>query len=413
MDSPNDVARDVAEKLLSSHHYQVLSCVRMQSLWSDYGQICALEAENLSVPPSAPDRSRPLILKLIRPPVDARPDDEGYIRKIISYQVERFFYNQLAPQLAPYVSLATCVASSAPERKLSNSTQVEASTIALVLEDLRVRFPASLNRRGSLNRLQSSAALRWLAKFHHHSRQAIKNLDRKDLLLAPFEEAQTPDFELFGCGHKLWLNGGYTYLATRRSEYAQLVDDQESEWSEALCRDALNTDHSFAELVSIYLTPCGRASESLIHGDVKSENLFSTKDASDVAFFDFQYVGLGYGVCDLAKLFTCSVTAYDLGMGEVSEQGIPMLQGERALLREYLEVRCAQDGTSPDAQWHEFSRQWETALVDWCRFQASWGFWGNTQWLSSRVRHIIKDTDWQSWLLKETGIGPRGLAPGC
>jgi hypothetical protein len=43
-------------------------------------------------------------------------------------------------------------------------------------------------------------------------------------------------------------------------------------------------------------------------------------------------------------------------------------------------------------------RHWETALVDWCRFQASWGFWGNTEWLEARVRSILADQGWRNWL---------------
>ncbi|CEJ93405.1 hypothetical protein VHEMI08995 [[Torrubiella] hemipterigena] len=402
--SVSDSAAVVAEQLLSPQHLKVVSCVQLQSLWSNYGEICSLDVEQLSAPPSTANRSRPLILKLIQPPAGARQDDEGYMRKIISYQVERYFYDKLAPKLALHVSLAACVISSGPETKGSELTHSQPPAIALVLEDLRERFRDSVARRGNLNKLQSSAAIRWLAKFHHYSQQLITNLDRTQLLLAPLEEAQKPNFDLFHCGNRLWLNGGYTYLATRRSEYAQLVSDCKSEWSEALCQDALGTKYSIAELAAEYLTPCGRPSESLIHGDVKSENLFATEDASDVAFFDFQYVGLGYGVCDLAKLFTCSVPAEQLGLENAPDQSIPMLPGEKSLLHEYLEVRCSQDGMSLDAQWDEFSRQWETALVDWCRFQASWGFWGNTEWLSARVRYIIKDIGWQNWLLEEISM---------
>ena len=46
-------------------------------------------------------------------------------------------------------------------------------------------------------------------------------------------------------------------------------------------------------------------------------------------------------------------------------------------------------------------RHWEAALVDWCRFQASWGFWGNTEWLQARVRSILADEGWREWLLRE------------
>ena len=49
----------------------------------------------------------------------------------------------------------------------------------------------------------------------------------------------------------------------------------------------------------------------------------------------------------------------------------------------------------------EFLRHWECALVDWCRFQASWGFWGSTEWLQARVRYIIREPGWHEWLREE------------
>lgn len=50
---------------------------------------------------------------------------------------------------------------------------------------------------------------------------------------------------------------------------------------------------------------CSRPYQTLLHGDVKSENLFTTINGNSVAFYDFQYVGLGLGVSDLVKFFTC------------------------------------------------------------------------------------------------------------
>ncbi|BEJ10790.1 hypothetical protein CspHIS471_0102120 [Cutaneotrichosporon sp. HIS471] len=32
---------------------------------------------------------------------------------------------------------------------------------------------------------------------------------------------------------------------------------------------------------------------------------------------------------------------------------------------------------------------------------ASWGFWGNTEWLEARVRHILADAGWRTWLKNE------------
>jgi Ser/Thr protein kinase RdoA (MazF antagonist) len=175
------------------------------------------------------------------------------------------------------------------------------------------------------------------------------------------------------------------YLATRRTEYDSLTSDTSSEWSEAFCTGS----PSIAERVASELSPDNFANNeytTLIHGDVKSENLFSTNDGSSVAFFDFQYVGLGLGVCDLAKLFTCSVPSQMLDARK------DMTDDEEKLLRFYHTKLERQ--ASREYPWDVFQRHWETALLDWCRFQASWGFWGNTAWLGERCGGILAGDTW-------------------
>lgn len=66
-----------------------------------------------------------------------------------------------------------------------------------------------------------------------------------------------------------------------------------------------------------------------------------------MAFFDFQYVGFGCGLSDVAKLFTCSVER-DLLLfdeeeeGEDGEEGMAMAmgmgKGEERLLKHYQHI---------------------------------------------------------------------------
>jgi hypothetical protein len=35
---------------------------------------------------------------------------------------------------------------------------------------------------------------------------------------------------------------------------------------------------------------------------------------------------------------------------------------------------------------------WELAIVDWYRFMAGWGFWGNDSWIARRAKEIT--TEW-------------------
>lgn len=159
-----------------------------------------------------------------------------------------------------------------------------------------------------------------------------------------------------------------------------------------------------AELVAQILSPCITSSpssptqqyETLIHGDVKSENLFTSASGSEVAFFDFQYVGLGLGVCDLAKLFTCSVPE-SLLTSQIKSH-LDMQQGERQLLEYYREILEGISGRK--YPWEELVLHWKTALVDWHRFQVSWGQWGNSEWLEARVRHILSDQKWREWAIE-------------
>jgi hypothetical protein len=321
--------------------------------------------------------------------------DEGRLRKIYSYEVEHRFYSELAPLLPPSIPVAKCLAS------INEQHADGTSTTAMILSDLRQQYPVAGERRSELSSTQVHAALDWLSGFHGFWWPRVKDMDCSAFVHPPLEEVKR---DTDTSKHKsVWLNGGYTYLATRRTEYRKLASDRENEWNEPLT-DFEEGETSISEMVADILA--ARAEEgsgwgptegyqTLIHGDVKSENLFTSVSGEEVAFYDFQYVGKGLGVCDLAKLFTCSVplamlvTHPDAPLGRV----LGMQPGEKALLQRYwIELK---DISQKEYDWDVFVMHWEVALVDWLRFQASWGFWGNTEWLEARVRSILKDQRWR------------------
>lgn len=405
----------VARIMLSWHSLDLVSCHVLQTLWAGYGHICSITAraltdqaaEHLSelcgVEPRAAGATYPLILKLISPPSrGARQQDEGHLRKMLSYEVEQTFYSDVVPLLGDGIAVAKCLASTRQMKGENGESELDGLQ-ATIMVDLSPKFPVSGGKRSALGSTQVHSALEWLAGFHGRSWGLLPDsLDR--YILPPLQEH---DKRSQCTGHKnisrgLWLNGGYTYLATRRKEYASLGEDTQSEWSKALCETWPGCSMSVAEMAACFLTPRGRPVESYIHGDVKSENLFTTRSGNEVAFFDFQYVGLGLGVCDLAKLFTCSVP---LEMIVEAHKPMPerlaMGDGERYLLERYHKS-LLRDKEPDFYEWPAFKRHWETALVDWCRFQASWGFWGNTEWLEARVRSILLDPEWRTWLLQNT-----------
>ncbi|KAJ1331045.1 phosphotransferase [Microdochium nivale] len=490
----------VAAALLarSNRDLVLVSCRKIQTLWAGYGFICEVKAAAAATAGSDRKEEVPLILKLISPPPPATPgsagsEDEGHLRKMLSYEVERYFYSAVAPALrlrtGGRVAVAECLATTATAMTTSTTTtnpqRGEAGggemkeegkgdgvqdpaldgVLAILMTDLRVEFPVSGEKRSELTERQVLAAICWLAGFHGSTwaRSGAEMLE--ELVLPPLREAERRQqrrqqqqrrnegratLAETAIGNKLWLNGGYTYLETRRKEFSSLLDqlggnngddsDDGDEWAKVLCRPLLlepsprgtaaaaktttttttTTVPNVAEMVAAVLAPRGnRDYETLIHGDVKSENLFTTADHDRVAFFDFQYVGLGLGACDLAKLFTCSVPlrllvgAADARQARsLVEHELGMGKGEEALLRSYhaslLTVETAEnEGGVKTAQgtpqkrkydWELFVRHWETALVDWHRFQVSWGQWGNVDWLEARVRAILRDGGWRAWL---------------
>ncbi|KAH6648264.1 kinase-like domain-containing protein [Truncatella angustata] len=403
---------NIARSLLSQEDLELVSCNAFQSLWAGYGHVCSIQATQgrAGSPGSAKKEPLSLILKYISPPPTANISDEGHLRKVLSYQVEQYFYTHLASQLPESVAVAQCIASIS-----------DGKTTALLLKDLKasdrtfkpnVAFTVSLEKRGELNSVQAHAALDWLAGFHGHFWGKTTQLSRNQLLQPPLKEAERQTTRAVSGGNHgpglgfdvqgIWLNGGYTYLATRRKEYATLVRDKGVEWSDILCRPSPGGGPSLAERVAAFLAPSSESSsshsmsgyETIIHGDVKSENMFASEKGDQVAFVDFQYVGLGLGVCDLAKLFTCSIPMtmlVDDPEGDLQEGELSMQPGEKSLLLYYLQK--LEDIAGKTYPWDIFLQHWEIALIDWLRFQASWGFWGNTEWLEARVRYITKRID--------------------
>ncbi|KAI6887640.1 hypothetical protein KC360_g3101 [Hortaea werneckii] len=416
IDAPDSIV-NAANALLRPKDLQLKRYTILQRLWAGYGHICHIEAAPVDDGKTHDKTASSFILKLVSPPASsssssssqtsALSEDEGHLRKLISYQVEQYFYTHLAASLPADVAVAACVGSIHHHPADEHGEQNAQLTIALMLEDLRGKFPVAGEKRTALDEQHVFAALDWLAKFHGFWWARSADVRRGQLRLAPLEEARKAGPQR---AEGVWLNGGYTYLATRRKEYADLLEDADSEWSSALCQPIPTVDASLAELVAQVLSPNPSPQatpsaistyETLIHGDVKSENLFANTEGSAVAFFDFQYVGMGLGVCDLAKLFTCSVPMHMLTPEVLRcDVALAMTDGERGLLQRYQRTISSISGK--EYPWRDLEMHWSTALVDWLRFQASWGFWGNTSWLEARVRHILGDQQWSEWLVQNS-----------
>lgn len=167
-------------------------------------------------------------------------------RKIKSYQVETSWYQDFnSNNLKDKNSLTA---------KCLGAFQ-EDGEFFILLEDLDQHGLAERPNQLSMNQLK--VVLSWLASFHaRHLNVSPKNL---------------------------WKVGTYWHLETRPDEI-EIMEDQDLK--------------TIAPLIDRKLSNC--KFQTIVHGDAKLANFCFNKDLSQVAAVDFQYVGGGCGMKDLA-----------------------------------------------------------------------------------------------------------------
>jgi hypothetical protein len=179
----------------------------------------------------------------------------------------------------------------------------------------------------------------------------------------------------------LWDNGCYWHLDTRQQEF----DSIPRSWADV---------RAAASRVDEVLKGCkadGSISDThqtLLHGDFKSENLLWDGRGRCCAY-DFQYTGRGLGMRDVAYMLSSSV---DVDVLEHSS-------GEQRLLQHYhasLQKQLGRHGKEAAAKRYSsdvMTAQFELCLVDYVRFMAGWGMWGNAEWASQRARDVLPRLD--------------------
>lgn len=222
------------------HHQQ------LQQLWSGYGEILRLDLDGADV--------ASVILKYISIPDEiAHPrgwnTSRSHARKLRSYEVEMAWYQHWQPYFKSghdeHCRIAHCYGISSHGHEH-----------AIVLEDLDA---AGFHLRYSdLNFEQLKPCLDWLAHFH-----------------ARFMQVEP---------HRLWPKGSYWHLATRLDELAAMNNRPLKQAAAAIDQALSSSPH-----------------QTIIHGDAKVANFCFTDDGQ-VAAVDFQYVGGGCGIKDLAYL---------------------------------------------------------------------------------------------------------------
>jgi len=242
------------------------------------------------------------IVKWVRPPA-RRGGDASHRRKCRSYDVETAFYRVYAARCGDEARVAKAFGQRAKENEW-----------LLALEDLdasgyprRIRDP-----RGA----ELDACLAWLAAFH-----------------ARFMSTSPEG---------LWAEGTYWHLATRQDELAAIRGTALFDRAPELDRRLREAHH-----------------RSFVHGDAKPANFCFSADGRRVAAVDFQYVGGGCGMRDVAYLLHGSVSG----------------AAERRALDIYFEHLRASlapllfDAASVEEEWREL---YAAAGSDFDRFLAGW-----------------------------------------
>lgn len=239
----------------------------IQSLWSGYGEIVRYGLDG-------GEFNSVVIKHVCLPDQTQHPrgwnTDLSHQRKIKSYHVEIAWYQQWSHLCTAMCRVPRCLAVESQDEEMF-----------MLLEDLDSSgFPIRLSQ---VSEREMKSCLSWLANFH-----------------AIFMNQQ-PD--------NLWETGTYWHLDTRPDELQALQDKPLKKAAAAI--DLQLRDSPF---------------QTFVHGDAKLANFCFSNDGKSVAAVDFQYVGGGCGMKDVA---------YFIGSCLNEEQ---CQQQEKVLLDYYFDV---------------------------------------------------------------------------
>lgn len=305
----------------------IAACEKIQSLWSNYG---SLNRYRLSG-----GETQSIIVKHIQIPERiAHPrgwnTKRSHQRKIDSYQVERHWYQYYSKRCTPDCRVPQCLAAEAGDNE-----------VILLLEDLDSAGFARRISEAGLEEIQT--CLKWLAHFH-----------------AAF---------MGHSGDGLWPTGTYWHLDTRPDELQALEDP-------ALKSAAAEIDRA--------LTDCPY--QTLVHGDAKLANFCFSQDGRKVAAVDFQYVGRGCGMKDVAYFIGSCLNEDDCH------------RYEQALLHYYFQIlEQALCANSSSIHFADLEQSWRPmyafAWADFHRFVKGWSpeHWKLHSYSEALTQDVLKE----------------------
>lgn len=297
----------------------------VQSLWGGYGYVLRYglsggERESVIV------KHVKLSAQSLQTP--GSNEDLSHRRKIRSYQVETIWYQNWAGLCHADCRVPTCLA-----------FEVFGDDIVIVLEDLDSAGFSS--RRARVGPAEIRACLEWLAHFH------ATFMGKNPL--------------------GLWTTGTYWHLDTRPHEWEALEDI-------ALKSAAAAIDQKLRD------TPY----KTFVHGDAKLANFCFSPDGSRVAAVDFQYVGGGCGIQDVAYFIDSC-----LGQSECERRENELLDIYfQALQRALRHQQHAFDAHAVERDWRAL---YPVAWTDFHRFLKGWApsYWSRDSYSERLARQVI------------------------
>lgn len=316
--------RKVSEEIKELLAVDSVSLVdQVQELWSGYGMI---ERYQL------PDNSTIIAKHICFPDSGNHPrgwnTNLSNLRKIKSYDVEVNWY-ELKHEIDTYSYFPKVLEVKKSDRE-----------ILILMEDLQ--SSGFVPMQGELDWSQIQACIQWLAYFH------VKFLSK----------------EFSG----LWETGTYWHLETRPDEL-EALDDLPLKNAAKAIDEKLNSANF----------------QTIVHGDAKAANFCVDKN-DNVAAVDFQYIGKGVGVKDLAYFVGSIFYESDCEKHEKEILDFYFQKIQEAI--SYYKV-----SVDFEALYQEWNELYYVAWADFHRFLKGWspGHWKINSYSERVTREVIKN----------------------
>ena len=301
----------------------------IQSLWSGYGKIVRYGLKGSAF--------KTVVVKHVQLAIqNSHPrgwdTDLSHERKLKSYQVETAWYNNWSSLADNSCRLPKCLTL----KSVNNE-------VLMVLEDLNgVGYPS---RKNSVSWENIKVCLSWLANFH------ATYLNRKPT--------------------DLWETGTYWHLATRPDEFKLIADKN-------LKLAASKIDRKLSD------SPF----QTIVHGDAKLANFCFSKDGLKVSAVDFQYVGGGCGMKDIAYFIGSCLNEDDCEKLETKILDFYFSELTSAIKTKQKDI----DSIELEKNWREL---YHVAWTDFHRFLKGWSpdHWKINSYSERISREVIKDLE--------------------